>query len=210
MIELRKKPVLIVLSLCAVALLAAVLIYWRRDQPEISHIAPRGGREETPFNFSASPIFLQTDRRWADNEIGGSREPLRAVGCTICAMSMALAHYGIEMSPDQLNEQLKTSNGFTEQGWLKWNTVAAVTGQKVRVDLPEKLSHETIDQALKTSQPVIAKILLGGRIQHWVLIVGKSGQEYLIKDPLGDGETLDHLSKFGSDIFAIRIVTKIS
>jgi hypothetical protein len=42
-----------------------------------------------------------------------------------------------------------------------------------------------------------------------VLIAGKDGTEYLIKDPLGDGTKLDSLSSYNSNIYAIRIVRKI-
>jgi hypothetical protein len=208
MTSIHKKFVLLGVSLGLMILLAATWVLFKRTPQPVHSIPPIGGISDGRFDFSVTPIFLQTDARWANNEIGGSRETLRAVGCTICSVSMALAHYGIEMRPDELNEQLKTKQGFTEQGWLKWNTVAEVTQQKIRIEIPARLSHQAIDNALKAEQPVLAKILLGGKIQHWVLIVGKSDQEYLIKDPLGDGRTLDPLSKFGSDIFAIRIVAK--
>lgn len=205
----RKKLLFIVLLVGVVGLLAMILVFYKRDKPQVSHIPPSGGAVEARYHFSDTPIFLQTDARWASQEIGGSRELLRAVGCTLCSVSMALAHYGLEMTPDKLNENLKIKDGFTAQGWLKWQAITEITGQKIRIDIPQSLSHKIIDQALKANQPVLAKILLGGSIQHWVLIVGKSGQEYLIKDPLGDGKSLDLLSKFGSDIFAVRIVAKV-
>jgi hypothetical protein len=43
-------------------------------------------------------------------------------------------------------------------------------------------------------------------IPHWVLIVGKDGRDYLMRDPLNDGKTLEKLSKYGSDIYGVRIV----
>jgi hypothetical protein len=209
MITNRTRFILLGVSFSLLILVIAIWFLSKRKPQPLQSIPSTGGVSETQYHFSESPIFLQTDARWASAEIGGSREPLRAVGCTICSVSMALAHYGIEMLPDELNEQLKIKQGFTDQGWLKWNTVAEVTNQKIRIEIPTQLSHQAIDQALKADQPVLAKILLGGQIQHWVLIVGKTAQEYLIKDPLGNGKTLDILSKFGSDIYAIRIVAKV-
>ena len=41
---------------------------------------------------------------------------------------------------------------------------------------------------------------------HWVLIVGRDGKEYLIKDPLGGQVQLEPLSKLDSSIYAIRII----
>ncbi len=206
----RKKYILLALSLSLVFLFAVTLFWFQRKPQQIQSISAIGGASEGRFHLSETPFFLQTDSRWATDEIGGSRETLRAVGCTICSVSMALAHHGIELMPNQLNEKLKARGGYTEQGWLKWNKIAELTDKKIRIEIPEKLTHEAIDKALQAKQPVIAKVFLNRIITHWVLIVGKSGQEYLIKDPLGDGKSLDTLSKFGSDIYAIRIVSKAS
>jgi hypothetical protein len=206
----QKKYILIAISLSLVLLLAVTLFWFQRKPQQVQSIPAIGGASEERYHLSETPVFLQTDARWSNDEIGGSRETLRSVGCTICSVSMALAHHGIDLPPNQLNEKLKASEGYTEQGWLIWNKIAELTDKKIRIDIPEKLTHETIDNALQAKRPVIAKVFLNRIITHWVLIVGKSGQEYLIKDPLGDGKSLETLSKFGSDIYAIRIVTKVS
>jgi hypothetical protein len=206
----QKRYTLLAIALSLV-LFCAVALFWFLQKPQqIQSIPATGGVSQESYQLSESPFFLQTDARWSKDEIGGSRETLRSVGCTICSVSMALAYHGIEMMPNQLNEKLKEKEGYTEQGWLKWNKIAELTDKKIRIEIPAKLTHEVIDKALKAGQPVIAKVFLNRTITHWVLIVGKSGQEYLIKDPLGDGKSLETLSKFGSDIYAIRIVSKIS
>lgn len=169
-------------------------------------IAPVGGIETSPFHFLLSPIYRQNDPQWADDTIGGSHEPLALVGCTVSAVSMALAHYGIDLSPKKLNARIKKLDGYTGQGWLKWNTVTDITDGTIVVRIPRHPAHNLIDEALLAQRPVIAKVLLDRTISHWVLIVGKTGQEYLIKDPLGPGDVIEKLSKFQSDIYAIRIV----
>ena len=63
-----------------------------------------------------------------------------------------------------------------------------------------------LDLALKQGQPVMAKALINRLVPHWVLIAGKEGQEYLIHDPLGDGKTAESLSKYGSNIYGLRII----
>jgi hypothetical protein len=206
----QKKYTLLAIALSLVLLGAAALFWFLKKPQQVQSIAASGGAAEATYQLSESAFFLQTDGRWSKDEIGGSRESLGAVGCAICSVSMALAHHGIEMPPGQLNEKLKTKEGYTEQGWLKWNKITELTDRRIRIEIPERLTHEAIDLALKAKQPVIAKVFLNRFITHWVLIVGKSGLEYLIKDPLGDGRSLDRLSKFGSDIYAIRIVTKVN
>lgn len=206
----QKKYTLLAVALSLLLIGAATLFWFLKKPQQVQSIAAVGGAREADYQLSESAFFLQTDARWSKDEIGGSRESLGAVGCAICSVSMALAHHGIEMPPGQLNEKLKTKEGYTEQGWLKWNKITELTDRKIRIEIPERLTHEAIDRALKAKQPVIAKVFLNRFITHWVLIVGKAGHEYLIKDPLGDGRSLERLSKFGSDIYAIRIVTRVS
>jgi len=153
-------------------------------------------------------IYLQTDPRWRDERIGGSGESLGSVGCTVCCIAMALEHHGIHATPAELNAQLKAADGYTDRGWVKWEAVEAVTGGTVRIEAIDAPTTQHIDAALAAGCPVIAKVLLGGVQQHWVLIVAKEGDDYLAKDPLGDGASLDKLLKYRSGIQAVRIVRR--
>lgn len=174
--------------------------------PTPGGIAPRGGRPMRAFHMSVNPMYLQTDPRWSEQKLGGSGERFGSVGCVICSMSMALAQLGVTIRPDSLNQALDAAGGFTERGWLKWETVEKVTNGRAEVDVINDPAHTQIDEALEEGHPVLAKVLIGRDIQHWVMIAGKDDLEYLIKDPLGDGE-LEMLSKYGSNIHAIRIVS---
>jgi ABC-type bacteriocin/lantibiotic exporter with double-glycine peptidase domain len=155
------------------------------------------------------PIYLQTDPKWAGEKIGGSGEPLRWVGCTICCLSMALAHHGMQEDPGTLNRKLKESNGYNYRGWVKWETLRRITAERVRVILPQNPSHRDIDTALAEGSPVLVKVVLRSGVQHWVLLVGRDQKEYLMKDPLGDGKSLRPLSTLGSDILAVRVIRKM-
>ena len=158
--------------------------------------------------ISLQPIYLQKDPRWQEETIGGSQETIGQVGCTLCCVSMALAHYGIQLMPNQLNELLKANQGYTQQGWLKWHTVSQITHHQTRFTIPSKPRTDLIETALSAGEPVIAKIYLWQTQPHWVLIVGKQGNNYLVKDPLGDGQSLDSLSATNGTIQAIRILKK--
>ncbi len=164
---------------------------------------------DTLFHFPISPIYLQNDPRWKDDKMGGSQETLGEAGCFVACVSMALAHHGIDLTPKRLNELLKTNDGYTKQGWVRWYTVSKITNQQIRFYAPSQPSSAVIDAALKSGAPILAKILLYNVMPHWVLIVGKEGQDYLVKDPLGDGKSLDKLSKFKNKIYAIRVVNKM-
>nr|MDA3843055.1 hypothetical protein [Candidatus Kapabacteria bacterium] len=83
-----------------------------------------------------------------------------------------------------------------------------VTNGKVKIEVSNAPTFAQIDEALKRNRPIIVKIKLWGSVVHWVLIVGKSGKEYLVKDPLGDGEDLELLSDIADKFYSIRIVRK--
>jgi ABC-type bacteriocin/lantibiotic exporter with double-glycine peptidase domain len=156
----------------------------------------------------AEGFYLQTDARWANERIGGSGETLRAVGCTVCCLSMALAQHGVALDPSALNQRLKEADGFTAQGWLKWGAVRTATEGKVHVRVPDEATEADVAAALQAGNPVLVKVALGNGVLHWVLVVGREGREYLVKDPLGDGRSLKLLSSFQSEILAVRVVEK--
>lgn len=159
--------------------------------------------------LAAEPIYLQTDPKWATEKVGGSGEPLRWVGCTICCLSMALAHHGVTLDPLDLNRKLKEADGYTYRGWVKWDALRRVSEERLRVDLPQKPSNRDVEEALGGGNPVLVKVVLRSGVQHWVLLVGRDQKEYLMKDPLGDGRSLEFLSSLGSDILAVRIVRRM-
>lgn len=208
--KLQNPHMKVALYLCGALCIGLGILVWRMwIQPGVNSIPPVGGITVERFHFDLLPIYKQNDPQWAKEKLGNTEESLAAVGCTISSVCMALAHYGITISPKQLNDRLKAINGYTQRGWLKWNAVATITDKTIVIRIPRQPSHALIDKALSAQKPVIAKIFLKFIIPHWVLIVGKSGQEYLIKDPLGPGDRLEHLSKFHSNIYAIRIVEQV-
>lgn len=204
---LKKGAIAVTLALVGVIALAA---WWflpgRHAEVRLTPVAAEAVPRST---LPTGPIYLQTDPKWADERIGGSGEPLRWVGCTICCLSMALAHLGVQEDPGNLNRKLKAFDGYTYRGWVKWDAVRRITSERVRVIIPQSPSHLDIDAALAESSPVLVKVILRTGVQHWVLLVGRDQKEYLMKDPLGDGKSLQPLSSLGSDILAVRVVRRM-
>jgi len=185
----------------AVIILAVVvgLVWYKRYRP---------GRP-APTRVAEGPIYLQTDPRWASDTLGGSGETLSEAGCVVCCVAMALDALGVDLHPGQLNARLKGIDGYSREGWVRWNAVAQVAGGKVGFQIPQEASRSAIDGALGEGRQVIAKAALPAGRSHWVLIVGKDADDYWIKDPLGNGTTLERLSKYPGDPQAIRILRAI-
>jgi hypothetical protein len=83
------------------------------------HLEPLAENAAPRSVLTLAPFYLQTDAKWARDKIGGSGEDLRAVGCTICCLSMALAQHGIQIDPGELNRKFKEADGYTSRGWIK-------------------------------------------------------------------------------------------
>ena len=195
----------LVIGIAGLLAILAVLLLRSRGWNS-NAIACRGGEAFQHFPVIETPVYLQRDRAWEADRIGSTGETLGRVGCTVCCLAMGLAHFGIQKTPGELNEWLKTHEGYSRRGWLRWESVSKLTAQKVHVDFRAPLKHETIDAALKAGQPVLAKVFVNRVITHWVLVVGKEGTEYLVQDPLGSARKPDLLSRYSSGVHAIRIL----
>ena len=173
--------------------LATGLWAWRYFDRDNHPIPTRGGEA---FNKAApsTASYLQHDPEWANETIGGSRETLGQAGDAVCCIAMALDYHGIKLSPADLNNRLKGSHGYDRHGRVKWEALSGITDGLIIVDHPRNPSFENIDTALANSELVIARVLLPGPLNHWVLIVGKENTEYLVRDPLDDHRGLKKLS----------------
>ena len=74
--------------------------------------------------------------------------------------------------------------------------------EKLYEDLP---SHELIDRNLQVGNPVIVRLRREGEHTHFMVIAGKDGHEYLVRDPgAGADKGLYPLREYGSKIEALR------
>jgi peptidase C39-like protein len=204
--ELLKTSRILIGCVVATALAGAGwYLLHTRAAAEMPPIAASGGSEALEVQIEPIPYWLQNDLQWGAETIGGSYERMATAGCTVTCVAMALSSLGFQTSPLQLCRDLKAQDGFTAQGYLIWGTVESVTNHETRIEFPA-LTHGAIDAALLENRPVIAKIMLGGTVPHWVLIVGKDGPEYLVMDPLNAKRTLLRLSDRSSKIYAVRVL----
>ena len=201
----RLTPVLISVALVACVVIVTLVLAVSRG---LLVLPCRDSDLLQATNKGLGPIYLQTDPRWRRERIGGSDETIGQVGCVVCCISMALAHHGVDMPPDKLNWRLKGTWGFTRRGWAKWDRVPMITGGQVAVRVLEETDCSLIDAALAEGNPVIVKIMIEEDVPHWVLIVDKKDDDYLIKDPLGNGISLEKLSKYESKIYSLRVVVR--
>lgn len=175
-------------------------------EPDSAPIPPSGGQAMRAMITSDRPVYRQRDPRWRAMRLGGSGESFDATGCTVCAVSMAVADCGVDIPPDSMNERLKRVDGFTRHGYIRWDAIEQACDGRVRMIIPKNPDFEIIDKTLQGGHSVIARIRLRNGLPHWVVISGKTRFDYLIRDPLGATDHLDTLGGYGSPIMAIRII----
>jgi hypothetical protein len=200
-------------------LLLAVLVlfigggWWAADWMHRGAIAPSGGLHFFKKLVLPVPQFFQGDPRWGQDELGPAPSTLAAEGCAVSSAAMTLASYGVDVDPGRLNTFLTAlPGGYTPQGWIYWEKAAeydpAMTARLLPhyEDLP---SYFLIDWNLMKGNPVIARIRHDGGTTHFVVICGKDGDDYLIRDPGPAGEKgVYPLKEYRTDIEAIRFFNK--
>jgi hypothetical protein len=147
-------------------------------------ISSSGGRYFTRRVEIPVPVFVQNDPRWTFDLLGPTYNTLGQQGCAVTSAAMVLAAYGVNTDPQQLNQYLATHAGYTPNGWIYWEKAAELApgGQveKAYEDLP---SYALIDGNLARGNPVIVRLTLHNGTTHFVVVVGKQGWDYLIRDP---------------------------
>jgi len=193
-----------------VVLLAATGVYvnWNWKRP----LSPRGGRYFFHRMELAVPSFRQGDDKWADDPLGGMPEngTLGSAGCAVAAAAMVFRSYGIETDPQQLNWFLTDTSGYTPEGWLYWDRAAWWAPTRVRHVYEDLPSYALIDSNLARGNPVIVRVRFPSGVTHFVVIAGKDGFDYLIRDPgAGAVKGLYPLRELGSNIEALRFYERL-
>jgi GH25 family lysozyme M1 (1,4-beta-N-acetylmuramidase) len=168
---------------------------------------------DPPATMLAIKPLSQRDSRWSSHKLGYSYLTIGSHGCLITAISMILNWYGKSTAPAQLNDALVRVGGFTGAN-LYWNAIAQVQpdiylAKAIDCYYISAPLHE-IDALLADDVPVLVHVDFNLSTptveQHWVLIVGKSGSDYIINDPW-TGEQGSFRTRYGDParyIFRIR------
>jgi len=169
-------------------------------------LPPSGGwyffsRVELPV-----PLFLQGDPAWGHDQSGSGRYTLSQVGCAISSSAMVMKFYGIDTNPGRLNAFLRDHGGFDENNDLRWEGPPALAPDRVRHAYEDLPSYYLIDSNLFRGNPVIVRLRLPSGWTHFVVIMGKQGFDYLIRDPSSAGlrKGVYPLREIGSNIEALR------
>ncbi len=161
--------------------------------------------------------FSQNDPAWKDRILGQGPKTLGQFGCMLSCFAMMLTGYGEDTDPWRLNQRCLqlTQNGFNGSNLFFVAPAYAYDHIKYLGNfkpLPETgatyAEHDPnliqrIDSTLTQGQAVVIQVDFSPATaynpnaeQHWVLVVARRGDDYLVIDPL-DGPRVSLLSRYG-------------
>jgi hypothetical protein len=193
--------------------LAAFFSYWMAGLAKRPPVPTEGGIFFPWRLVIEGPHYSQGDPRWAEDLLGPTTESMEQSGCAVASAAMALGALGVSTDPGALNSFLQnTPGGYTPEGWIYWEKAAEVDPVRATELLPhyEDLpSFFLMDWNLLRGNPVIARVRYPNGITHFVLVCGKDGFEYLVRDPGAGGENgLRPLSDFPGPVEGLRFYRK--
>lgn len=150
-------------------------------------------RPQATVAFHTQPLS-QRDPQWSAMRLGFSTEghTIGSHGCTLTCVTMMANGFGYQETPASLNVKLRAlgpNQGFFGS-LLAWYGVIRVLPSLQLEHLIEcrhkPAPMEIVDKALANGKPVIVELDMSpspGFQNHWVLIYGREGSDYLIYDP---------------------------
>ena len=206
----RRSYRLIVLAV-VLAVLAGILATASYYEFGKRRLRPTGGwyffqRRELPVT-----LYLQGDPVWGQDQLGQSIHTMGQVGCAVTSAAMIMKFYGLDTDPGRLNIFLREHGGYDENNDLKWEGPTVLAPERVRHVYEDLPSYYLIDSNLAHGNPVIVRLHLPSGSTHFVVVMGKQGFDYLIRDPSAAGlrKGVYPLRELGSKIEALRFYEKI-
>ncbi|MBC8506571.1 MAG: hypothetical protein ISR58_13350 [Anaerolineales bacterium] len=148
--------------------------------------------------FETDALY-QNDPKWKNVPLGHqNKETIGTWGCLLTSMTMVANGFGANETPESMMNKLKNAGGFQGALVIPATMPSVVPGIVFKgyqpcENHPAPLSQ--IDAALAAGMPIIAQVdwsPKAGLQTHWVVVYGKEGNRYLMKDPYkyrGDSPT---------------------
>ena len=118
--------------------------------------------------------YNQRDTAWGSDSLNGTRYNLASDGCLVTAMAMMMTHYGYRgVTPVTINSNPSNFAAYYPAYLLFTIHADGVSATRI---------SSYINSTLATGNPVIVGLHAYGGT-HYVVLVGRQGNDYIMKDP---------------------------
>ncbi|HSH03621.1 MAG TPA: NBR1-Ig-like domain-containing protein [Anaerolineae bacterium] len=175
---------------------------------------------ETQYELPYTP-YSQNDSRWKNKPLGDGTFTIGEFGCLLTAMSMISTAFQHPYTPASLHDRIAQPGGprFGSGSITFFNTLNKLhtdiiyegryTSDRARADDPNSFANfdphtlSRVDAALTQGKMVVAQVdrtpvtpYNPSADQHWVLLIARSGDDYLAIDP-ANGNQIQLRSVYG-------------
>lgn len=145
--------------------------------------------------------FSQRDSRWANTNIGGSREIIYNVGCLITSIAMVLKAQGVDTNPGAIART--SSYFFANTAYMLSRSSLSLPGGKT----DRKISLSDINGQLEGGHAVIIGLKYGPYGTHFVVLKKKDGDAWIMYDPFY-GPDLKFTSRYSvGQIYSAEVIS---
>ena len=157
------------------------------------------GQQAEPFEQGQSvdidrkyPYYIQWDKRWAYDKLGGTNIAIGGCGPTCVAMALSGILDDKSITPKNIAEQ-EEANGYFTDGGTKWSFFDYIAKEYGVKSTGVPLSKNAINASLNKGNPIIASVHPGKftTVGHIILITSVDSEgNYIINDPNSYTRTL--------------------
>lgn len=155
----------------------------------------------------------QQNMRWRNKRLGTSYTTIGGYGCLITCASMLLNWVGFYTNPAKLNIWLTENGGYYEGNLFVWKSLKQLLPELTFIAKYSGAALEEIDESLAKGMPAIVHVDFYPTTwdfqDHWVLVIGKQGNSYIINDPK-DGKRIKFEDRYGDPAKKIYHVSTYS
>lgn len=178
------------------------------DVPEYKQYDPRW--KDAPYDTWCKVVdennqFVHNDT-CARDELGNLLEgnvpyTIAKKGCALTSLAMVMGRYGSTATPEGWDEFMTTIGGYDPNADVQWDILPKIDEQ-LKLNKKYNASLTDLNTYLAKCRPVLAKVKNAGH-WHWVVVTGRTGNEYTISDPGYRNRTT--LSAYNNEIYAIVV-----
>ena len=157
------------------------------------------GQQAEPFEQGQSvdidrkyPYYIQWDKRWAYDKLGGTNIAIGGCGPTCVAMALSGILDDKSITPKNIAEP-EEANGYFTDGGTKWSFFDYIAKEYGVKSTGVPLSKNAINASLNKGNPIIASVHPGKftTVGHIILITAVDSEgNYIINDPNSYTRTL--------------------